>query len=113
MSLPLTSNSPEVSGFLKTVSHKGRLTILCHLVSGEKSVSELIELLSERQAAVSQQLARLRLSGLITHRREGKSVYYKIADNRVVPLLEVIYELFCDPSRSNENVELETYGRND
>ncbi len=101
MSLDFTSNSPEAADFLKAVSHEGRLTILCHLVSGEKSVSELIELLSGNQAAVSQQLARLRLSGLITYRREGKSLYYKIADERVVPLLEVIYELFCEDERKS------------
>ena len=42
------------SNFLKAISHEGRLMILCHLVTGEKSVTELEELLSARQAAVSQ-----------------------------------------------------------
>ena len=55
--------------FLKAISHEGRLMILCHLATGEKSVTELEDLLSARQAAVSQQLSRLRLEGLDTDAR--------------------------------------------
>ena len=69
--------------------------ILCHLVSGEKSVTELEELISARQAAVSQQLSRLRLEGLVTPRREGKTIYYRLADDKPKQVLEVIYDLFC------------------
>ena len=69
--------------------------ILCHLVSGEKSVTELETLLSARQAAVSQQLTRLRLEGLVTPRREGKAIYYSLADDRPKKVMEVVYELFC------------------
>ena len=59
--------------FSKAISHEGRLMILCHLVSGEKSVTELEELLSARQAAVSQQLSRLRLEGLVIPRQGRQS----------------------------------------
>ena len=83
------------SNFLKAVSHEGRLLILCHLVSGEKSVTELEELLAARQAAVSQQLSRLRLEGLVVPRRDGKAIYYRLADVRPKRILELVYELFC------------------
>lgn len=83
------------SNFLKAVSHEGRLLILCHLVSGEKSVTELEDLLSARQAAVSQQLSRLRLEGLVIPRRDGKAIYYRLADDRPKRILELVYELFC------------------
>jgi len=53
------------ANFLKAMAHEGRLMILCHLVMGEKSVTELENLLSSRQAAVSQQLARLRIEGML------------------------------------------------
>lgn len=86
------------SNFLKAVSHEGRLLILCHLVSGEKSVTELEDLLSARQAAVSQQLSRLRLEGLVVPRRDGKAIYYRLADDRPARVLELVYELFCDDS---------------
>ncbi|WP_439110432.1 ArsR/SmtB family transcription factor [Lentibacter sp.] len=89
-------NATKASNFLKTVSHEGRLMILCHLVTGEKSVTELESLLSARQAAVSQQLSRLRMEGLVVPRREGKAIYYRLADNRPKRILELVYELFCD-----------------
>ena len=85
----------EASNFLKAISHEGRLMILCHLVTGEKSVTELEQLLSARQAAVSQQLARLRLEGLVTPRRDGKAIYYSLTDERPQRILELIYDLFC------------------
>ncbi|WP_417269572.1 ArsR/SmtB family transcription factor [Celeribacter sp.] len=91
----IMSNACDASQLLKALSHEGRLMILCHLVTGEKSVTELEELLSARQAAVSQQLARLRLEGLVTPRREGKAIYYSLTDDRPKRILEVIYEMFC------------------
>lgn len=91
----LIDSAAAASNFLKAISHEGRLMILCHLVSGEKSVTELEDLLSARQAAVSQQLARLRLEGLVTPRREGKTIYYSLTDDRPRQILEVVHELFC------------------
>lgn len=83
------------SNFLKAISHEGRLMILCHLATGEKSVTELEELLSARQAAVSQQLSRLRAEGLVAPRREGKAIFYSLTDQRAVQILDVVYDLFC------------------
>ena len=91
----IVDNATIASSFLKAISHEGRLMILCHLVTGEKSVTELEELLHARQAAVSQQLARLRMEGLVTPRREGKAIYYSLADDRPRRILEVMYEMFC------------------
>jgi ArsR family transcriptional regulator len=85
----------EASEFLKALSHEGRLLILCHLVAGERSVTELEALLGWRQAAVSQQLARLRLEGLVEQRRNGRTMHYHVADERVRRLLEVLHALFC------------------
>ena len=92
----MAANAMKASNFLKAISHEGRLMILCHLVTGEKSVTELEELLSARQAAVSQQLSRLRLEGLVVPRREGKAIYYRLSDERPRRILEVVYELFCN-----------------
>ncbi|MDC0343818.1 metalloregulator ArsR/SmtB family transcription factor [bacterium] len=85
----------NASNFLKAISHEGRLMILCHLATGEKSVTELEELLSARQAAVSQQLSRLRIEGLVAPRREGKAIYYSLTDQRAIKILDVVYDLFC------------------
>ncbi|WP_204113861.1 ArsR/SmtB family transcription factor [Shimia biformata] len=92
----MMENAANASNFLKAISHEGRLMILCHLVSGEKSVTELERLLSARQAAVSQQLSRLRLEGLVVPRRDGKTIYYSLADDKPRRMLETVYDLFCD-----------------
>ena len=92
----ILEKATAASAFLKAISHEGRLMILCHLVSGEKSVTELEDLLSARQAAVSQQLSRLRLEGLVVPRREGKAIYYRLADDKPRKMLECVYELFCN-----------------
>ncbi len=91
----IVDNATNASNFLKAVSHEGRMMILCHLVTGEKSVTELEDLLAARQAAVSQQLSRLRLEGLVTPRRDGKTIYYSLTDERPRQIMEVVYDLFC------------------
>ena len=94
----MAENARTASDFLKAISHRGRLMILCHLVTGERSVTELEDRLNARQAAVSQQLARLRAQGLVTPRRDGKTIYYSLTDPRTKRMLETIYELFCTDS---------------
>jgi len=89
------TNAQDASDFLKALSHEGRLMILCSLAHGEKSVTELEQMLSTRQAAVSQQLARLRQEKLITARREGKQIYYSLTDERARRIIEQVYALFC------------------
>ena len=89
------TNAQSASDFLKALSHEGRLMILCSLAHGEKSVTELEQMLSTRQAAVSQQLARLRQEKLITARREGKQIFYSLTDDRARRIIEQVYEMFC------------------
>lgn len=93
----MVQNARDAAGFLKAISHEGRLMILCHLSAGEKSVTELEKLLSVRQAAVSQQLSRLRQEGLVSPRRVGKLIYYSIADARASQIVGVVYDMFCKP----------------
>lgn len=94
----MSSSAREAAAFLKTLAHEGRLMILCHLGSGEKSVGELESLLDTRQAAVSQMLARLREEGLVSTRRDGKVIYYSLADMRTTEVINVMYRLFCNQS---------------
>lgn len=91
----MMENARNATNFLKALSHEGRLLILCHLASGEKSVTELEDFLSARQAAVSQQLARLRLEGLVNYRRDGKTIYYSLGDERAKRMIEMVYDMFC------------------
>lgn len=96
----MMENARQATNFMKALSHEGRLLILCHLASGEKSVTELEDLLAARQAAVSQQLARLRLEGLVRARRDGKAIYYTLSDERARRMIEVVYDMFCKPQDS-------------
>ena len=91
----MAENALQAANFLKALGHEGRLMILCHLVTGEKSVTELEELLSSRQSAVSQQLTRLRLEGFVRPRRDGKTIYYSLTDDRPKQIMEIVYDLFC------------------
>lgn len=94
----LMEQARKAGDLLKALSHESRLLILCILVEGEKSVSELEELLSMPQAAVSQQLARLRFDRLVQTRRDGRMVYYSIANEEVAQLVELLYRFFCKPA---------------
>ncbi|AMY69664.1 ArsR/SmtB family transcription factor [Frigidibacter mobilis] len=93
----MMARAQDASNLLKALAHEGRLMILCHLSAGEKSVTELETLLSSRQAAVSQQLARLRMEGLVAARREGKAIYYSLSDPKAARLVGMLYEMFCAP----------------
>ncbi len=99
----LVQQARKASDLLKALSHEVRLLILCLLSEGEKSVSELEEILTMPQAAVSQQLARLRLEGLVKSRREGRMIYYSLENKEVSSIVSTLYELFCrDVRKPNE-----------
>jgi DNA-binding transcriptional ArsR family regulator len=91
----MMKNARQASDFLKALAHEHRLLLLCLLAERERSVTELEELLSLRQTTVSQQLARLRLDGLVTTRRDGKTIYYSLADTSTLKFVRVIYDMFC------------------
>lgn len=93
----MVEKAREASDFLKALSHESRLILLCILSDGERSVGELEEILGERQSTVSQQLARLRLEGLVTTRRDGKTIYYSLASENVRIILQALYSAFCTP----------------
>jgi len=91
----LHRNASAASAFLKAMAHDGRLMILCHLVAGSRTVGELESIVPFRQAAVSQQLARLRLEGMVQAKRDGKHLLYSLADPRVIKLVTTLHEIFC------------------
>lgn len=93
------ANAQQASEFLKALSHEARLVILCILTQGEKSVTEIEQLLKLRQPAVSQQLARLRADDLVETRRDGKNVYYSLARPEVRDIIESLHRAFCKPRR--------------
>lgn len=91
----LRRKSEDVSVLLKQLSHPQRLLVLCSMAEGEKSVGEIEEACGASQSAVSQFLKGMRLEGLIEPRRDGKQIYYKIVDKRVLELIRSFYQIFC------------------
>ena len=85
----------EAAEFLKVLAHRDRLWLLCELVSGEKTVTELEDALHIRQSSVSQHLARLRHEGFVKTQRDGKKIFYSIADTRTFKMVKLLNELFC------------------
>ncbi|MDX2158784.1 MAG: metalloregulator ArsR/SmtB family transcription factor [Hyphomicrobiaceae bacterium] len=91
----LMRKARKASDFLKALAHENRLVILCLLSERERSVTELEGLLALSQATVSQQLARLRHEGLVETRREGRAIYYSLADDTTRRFIRAIYDKFC------------------
>ncbi|MCP8894707.1 metalloregulator ArsR/SmtB family transcription factor [Shinella daejeonensis] len=85
----------DASAFLKKLSNPDRLLVACALVESEQSVRALEDGLGIRQPGLSQQLAELRGAGLIVGRKEGKQVFYRLADPRVETFVHTMHDLFC------------------
>nr|WP_199064111.1 metalloregulator ArsR/SmtB family transcription factor [Chromobacterium sp. ASV5] len=80
---------------LRALANEDRLLLLCQLSQGEKSVGELEALLDIRQPTLSQQLGVLRNEGLVHTRRDGKRIYYSVADPKALSILTTLYQLYC------------------
>lgn len=91
----MTENTRHVVSVMKAMSHEVRLMLLWHLTKGEKTVSELAELQGLEQSTVSQQLARLRLEGLVKGRRQGRAIFYHLDDQKAQNLIEIICSMYC------------------
>lgn len=86
-------------GMLKVLGNPDRLLLLCQLTQGEFCVSELQAQLGVKQPTLSQQLTVLREEGLVSTRREGKQIYYKIDSREATAIMGVLYEQFCQPGK--------------
>lgn len=85
----------SVADQLKILSNPDRLKILCILKDGEIHVQNIEQLTAIQQPTLSQQLTLLRKAQLVQTRREGKQIYYSIQDQRVLDLMQKLYELYC------------------
>lgn len=103
--MPETAVSParmqaaaqEACALLKVLSNPDRLLILCQLSQGEARVGELEEILGIVQPTLSQQLTVLREEELVTTRRDGKNIYYSLASEEALAVMETLYLQFCAP----------------
>jgi len=97
----LRGAATQAVGVLKLLANEDRLLLLCQLSQGERCVSELEEELSIRQPTLSQQLGVLRNEGVVDTRRQGKNIYYSVADPAMLEILAVLYRLYCTENPEN------------
>jgi DNA-binding transcriptional ArsR family regulator len=104
LSIPaMRAAASQAVAVLRALSNEDRLLLLCQLSQGERSVGELEELLDIRQPTLSQQLSVLRAEGLVATRREGKYIYYAVADRNVLAILAMLYQLYCPQPKATRS----------
>jgi len=96
----LIASVDRASLFLKALSGRSRLLLLCHLMGGEKSVGELARLTDTRDTAVSQQLGLLRRQKMVAARRSGQTIYYSLSSDEAARVLEMLHGLLCGAGKA-------------
>ncbi len=93
----MEASATEAEAFLRSIASRHRLMVLCSLIDGEVSAGELGRRLGLTQSNLSRHLSMLREEGLVATRRERTTIHYRIASERVRPILAELYRLFCAP----------------
>ena len=96
----LSSAATQAVAALKLLANEDRLLLLCQLSQGEMCVSELEDQLGIRQPTLSQQLGVLRTEGVVSTRRQGKNIYYTVADPAMLEIVAVLYRIYCHKETS-------------
>jgi len=96
----LRASAGQAVGILKLLANEDRLLLLCQISQGERCVSELEEQLGIHQPTLSQQLGVLRSEGVVNTRRQGKNIYYSVADPAALEILSLLYRLYCPQGES-------------
>lgn len=91
------ASAQQAARMLKALSNERRLMILCQLNDGERSVGALQPLVGLSQSALSQHLALLREEGLVSARRDGQTIFYRVADPGAVRIIGLLAEIYCPP----------------
>jgi len=91
----LEPRAEEAAQLLAAMANPRRLLILCHLLERERSVSDLAGIVGLEQSPLSQHLSRLRALGLVKTRRDGQTIFYRLASEPVTRLLATLYDIYC------------------
>ncbi len=92
----------NAAALLRSMANENRLMILCRLGDGERAVGDLHADFDLSQSALSQHLAVLRQQGLVDTRRDGQTIYYRIADPSALKVIETLMSIFC-PEMETKN----------
>lgn len=83
-------NARPAADLLRVLANERRLQVLCALRRQELSVGQLAEHVGLSQSALSQHLARLRADRVVDTRRDGQTIFYRIADGEVMTVLDAV-----------------------
>jgi ArsR family transcriptional regulator, virulence genes transcriptional regulator len=89
-------HAEKAAALLKALANDQRLMILCNLLDGPLSVGELNEKVDLSQSALSQHLAVLRESNVVTTTREAQSIRYSLPAGAVTRIIGILYKEFCE-----------------
>ena len=97
----MLGKAEQAAALLANLANAKRLLVLCHLAEGERSVGALTALVGQSQSALSQHLARLRDGGLVATRRDGTTIYYRLATEDVRQLIDILCDRFGPPAQAH------------
>ena len=89
MNITATKPAKRISKFLRIIDQPTRINILLIISEGEACVCHLEAILKLRQAYISQHLMALREADILTTRREGRYIFYRLRDNRLIGFIEM------------------------
>ena len=95
----LANSSDRASEFLKSLANSQRLRILCLIMEGERPVGEIADAIGANQSSVSQNLALMRREGLVVPRRSGQTIYYRLANKKLIKMFRLLNDMFCRPAK--------------
>ena len=91
----MRKHAGDAAAMMRALAHEARLRVLCDLVGAERTAGELVQRSGLSQSALSQHLAKLRDEGVVATRREGQSIYYRIADPHAARVLGALHDIYC------------------
>ena len=96
----LRASANQAAKKMHVLANPDRLLLLCQISLGERSVSQLEEQTGIMQPTLSQQLGVLRKENIVHTRRDGKYIYYSVADKSAMAILHALYQEYCQPNNS-------------
>lgn len=93
----LREQAGAASKLLGAMANQKRLMIMCHLLQNELNVREIADLVQLEQSPLSQHLAKLREQELVSTRREGQSIFYRLASPEVESVIKTLHDIYCAP----------------
>ena len=99
----MEANADRAAAFLKSIAHRSRLLVLCHLMGGEMAAGAIGKTLGIKPANLSRHLTWLKREGLVETRRAGTVINYRLSDQNIAPLIEFLYATFCTEDKPKKS----------